>query len=177
VGHAQPAAEADRGCISGLRGILFLQWPRQLSLVVRRRGSGVAQVPAKRLQENKEFSEWELIWEASCVNHGVAIDPLWYVCITCSWYDMFLVRKVFETEPTAGELWDVLLEAMERPETCQRHRPKRLMVAANQGWEALKGQLDEIGIVLVKTKDLDYPDGYPEWMDDVWQEWRRRTSG
>jgi len=90
---------------------------------------------------------------------------------------MFLVRKTFETKPTASELWNVLLVAMQRPESREPHRPKRLMVAANEGWEALKGQLEEIGIVLVKTKDLDYPDGYPEWINDARQESERRLNG
>jgi hypothetical protein len=119
--------------------------------------------------------QWELVWEARCINFGEDIDPLWYVCVTCSWKDMFLARKVFENKPTVSELWDVLHEAIQRPETGEPHRPKRLMVAANQGWEALKGELKKIGIVLLRTKNLDYPDGFPESIDNVWQEWQRRT--
>jgi hypothetical protein len=50
------------------------------------------------------------------------------------------------------------------------------MVEANQGWEALKAQLKEIGITLMKTKDLEYPDGFPEWMDDEWLKWKHRKK-
>src|SRR5712692_7509147 len=121
-----------------------------------------------------EFWQWELVWEARSFNFGDAADPLWLVCVTCSWRDMFLARKVFKTEPTPSALWDVLLEAMQRPETGEPHRPKRLMVEANQGWEALQGQLREIGITLLRTKDLEYPDGFPEWTNAVLLESERR---
>jgi hypothetical protein len=133
-------------------------------------------MPSKRLEREGPIWQWELVWEARSLNFGEEDDPLWLVCVTCSSRDAFLTRKVFQTEPTASELWDVLLEAMQRPETGEPHPPMVLMVGANQGWEALKRQLKEMGIVLLKTKDLEYPDGFPEWMNDVWLEWQREKK-
>jgi hypothetical protein len=59
---------------------------------------------------------------------------------------------------------------MERPEMGEAHRPKRLMVNPNEGWETLKSKLARIGTALVTMNDLDYPDGFPEWTNAVWVE-------
>jgi hypothetical protein len=125
----------------------------------------------KRPGRQGEFWEWELAWEAQSFNCGEEGDPLWLVCVTCFWTDSILARRVFAKEPTPDDLWEVLLEAMERPETSEPRQPKRLMVRPGEGWEALRRKLEGIGITLVRTKDLDCPDGLPEWIDSVWTTW------
>ena len=93
--------------------------------------------------------------------------PLWIVCVTCAWHDQFLARKILKRKPSPSALRRILLDAMKRPETGEPCQPERLMVKPKQGWEILRPQLAKIGITLLVTKDLEYPDGFPEWLDAV----------
>jgi hypothetical protein len=121
----------------------------------------------KRNNPRDGFWEWELVWEARCFNNGDDENPMWLACLTCSWTDLFLARKIFHHEPKTAQLWDLFVQAMEHPESSEPHRPKRLMIDSrhSRGWEVLKGQLNELGIALRKTKNLSYPDGFPEWIE------------
>ena len=120
-----------------------------------------------RNKRESDFWEWELVWEARSLNVGEATDPICVVCVTCSLEDLFLARKVFDTQPTPSALWEVLIEAMHHPETGKPRRPKRLMVQGKQGWKRLKARLRDVGINLMIKKELEYPDGFPEWINEV----------
>jgi hypothetical protein len=115
--------------------------------------------------------QWELFWEARSFKLGEGENSPSVVCITCSWRDCFLARKVVKNKPTPSELWEMVLTAIQRPLTGEPQRPKRLLVKPNEGWGYLRRRLTKIGIRLVTKKDLDFPDGFPEWLDAVWQAW------
>ena len=118
---------------------------------------------------------WDLTWEARSFNLEEQDASPWLVCVTSSWHDLFLAREVLKTKPTSIGLWNILIQAFTCSERVEVPRPKSLRVEAHQGWESLTGRLKEIGIKLVKTCDLDYPDGFPEWIDSEWQKWQHRT--
>ena len=115
-------------------------------------------------------------WEARCFQVSDEADSPWLICVTCSWYDIFLARKVVQHKPTPNVLWNVLIEAIVRPEIDEPHRPKQLIVErSDDTWKHLKSNLAKMGIKLVSRKEVDFPDGFPEWCDWEWQKWEKRA--
>jgi hypothetical protein len=116
---------------------------------------------------------WDLVWEARSFSLEKEGHSPWLVCITYSWQNLFLAREVFEMKPTSTDLWNILVQAIQSSETNHFPKPKTLRVEPDQGWEQVTDRLKGIGIKLIRTNDLDYPDGFLEWMDSVWQDWQR----
>ena len=119
----------------------------------------------------------EDVWEARCFRIGPDDENWpWLVCITYNRYNLFLAREVLKTEPTSNELWNTILQAV----NCSAARgvppPKTLIAEPGLIWDSLKRQLGEIGIELAKSHHLLYPDGFPEWVDAVWQDWQTVAS-
>src|SRR5262245_61373959 len=105
------------------------------------------------------FRPVDLEWEAKCLDMPYEREPLWLVCITCCAVDAFLVRLVFDEEPSAASLWKIFLEAMRNPETGEPSKPNRLKARRGEGWEAIRADLAKIGVKLVTVnKVVDYPD-------------------
>ena len=56
----------------------------------------------------------------------------------------------------SGFLWDTMVMAMQHPAAGEPHRPTELQVRSCERWESLRPHLEEIGIKLVVTEDLDH---------------------
>jgi hypothetical protein len=86
-----------------------------------------------------------------------ASKPLrpWAVLVTSRSNDLVLTFEMSEEMPSAAHLWDVLVQAMQRPAAGQPHRPTELQVRPDERWEALRPHLDEIGIGLAVAEELD----------------------
>ena len=57
-------------------------------------------------------------------------------------------------KPSAGHIWDALVEIMRQPLAGSPRRPGELQVRADEQWESLRPHLEEIGIDLVSIDDL-----------------------
>ena len=79
----------------------------------------------------------------------------WTVLVMSRSHDLVLGHQTLEEVPTAAQIWDVLVQAMQTPAAGKSHRPTELHVRADQRWESLKQHLDEIGVNLVVTDNLD----------------------
>ena len=84
---------------------------------------------------------------------GKPLRP-WIVLVTSRSNDLVLTHEMLEEIPSAALLWDVLVQAMQRPVAGQPHRPTELQVRADERWEALRPHLDEIGIGLAVAEEL-----------------------
>jgi tetratricopeptide (TPR) repeat protein len=77
------------------------------------------------------------------------------VLVTSRSHDLVLAHQVVEEAPTPALLWDTLLQAMQHPAAGEPHRPTELQVRADERWEALRPAIEEVGITLTVTEDLD----------------------
>jgi len=62
---------------------------------------------------------------------------------------------MLEETPSAAQLWDALVQAMQNPTAGEPHRPTELQVRLDERWEALRPHLDEIGVGLAMADELD----------------------
>jgi tetratricopeptide (TPR) repeat protein len=93
-------------------------------------------------------------------------DPFrpWLILVTCRSNDLVLAHEMAEEAPTAALLWDSLVKAMQYPAAGTPHRPSELQVRADERWESLRPHLDDIGVSLVVSEQLDQLDGIFEEM-------------
>src|SRR5262245_47367596 len=103
-------------------------------------------------QSSKAMKDPDLILEAKCLQVDCEDDAPWCVCVTHTWGHLFSAQGVFEGEPTATNLWEVVCEALDRFEAEGYTRPKWLKARKNEGWEQLKNQLKAIDIALIVTR-------------------------
>ena len=85
---------------------------------------------------------------------GEMVRP-WTVLVTSRSGDLVLGHQMSEDVPPSALLWDVLVQAMQKPAAGTPHRPTEMQVRADERWKALKPHLDEIGIALTLSADLD----------------------
>ena len=85
---------------------------------------------------------------------GGMVRP-WAVLVTSRSHGLVVGHQMSEEMPSMALLWDVLSQAMRRPAAGKPHRPTELQVRADERWEALKPHLDEIGVGLSVTDELD----------------------
>ena len=85
---------------------------------------------------------------------GEPVRP-WVVLITSRSDDLVLAHEISDEPPSSDLLWDVLAKAMSRPMVGEPHRPTELQVRSDARWDELKPHLDEIGIIVVPTEELD----------------------
>jgi hypothetical protein len=79
----------------------------------------------------------------------------WVVLVTSRSNHLVLAHGMPEETPSMALLWDVLVQAMQHPAAGTPHRPTELQVRAEERWEPLRPHLDEIGVGLVVTEELD----------------------
>lgn len=79
----------------------------------------------------------------------------WIVLVTSRSNDLVLTHEMTEETPSAAQLWDVLVQAMQHPAAGTSHRPTELQVRPDESWEALRPHLHEIGAGLAVGEELD----------------------
>ena len=84
--------------------------------------------------------------------------------------DLVLAHEIAEEPPSSDLLWDVLAKAMRKPAVGEPHRPTELQVRPDERWDELKPHLDEIGITVVPTEELDQ-------LDCVFEDMARHIAG
>jgi tetratricopeptide (TPR) repeat protein len=89
---------------------------------------------------------------------GEKVRP-WIVLVTSRSNDLVLAHQMPEASPPAALLWDLLVQAMQHPAAGTPHRPAELQVRPDERWESLRPHLDEIGVGLTGTDDLDQIEG------------------
>ena len=82
----------------------------------------------------------------------------WMILATSPAADLILTHEVADQEPSPDALWDILVQAMQHPSMGKPHRPTELQVRANDRWEYLRPHLEEIGVRLTVTAELDHVD-------------------
>jgi len=94
----------------------------------------------------------------------------WLVLVGNRSNGIILSHVMLETEPSAEMLWDSLVDAMQKPMAERPHRPAVLQGRSRAAWELLRPHLEEIGVQLTVTDDLDM-------LDDAFQELGEQISG
>jgi hypothetical protein len=89
---------------------------------------------------------------------GERVRP-WAVLVTSRSDDLVLGHVIAVEEPGEAALWDALAEAMKSPVVGEPHRPARLEVPSDARWESLARHVEELGVELVLTDELDELDG------------------
>jgi tetratricopeptide (TPR) repeat protein len=79
----------------------------------------------------------------------------WVILTTSRSNDLVLAHQMLEETPSAAQLWDGLVQAMQHPAAGGPHRPTELQVRPNERWEALRPHLDEIGVEVAMADELD----------------------
>lgn len=74
-------------------------------------------------------------------------------------HDLVLSHPMMDEPPTPEHVWDALVQAMQHPLAGSPHRPSELQVLPDPRWETLRPHLEEIGINLVITTELDLLEG------------------
>jgi tetratricopeptide (TPR) repeat protein len=125
----------------------------------------VAQGPTSPVKERlQHLSQGFDVWQADfrLTPHWIKIggEPVrpWVVLITSRSDDLVLAHEIIEEPPSTDLLWDVLAKAMRKPVVGEPHRPTELQVRPDERWDDLKPHLDEIGITVVPTEELDQLD-------------------
>jgi tetratricopeptide (TPR) repeat protein len=137
----------------------------------------VAQGPTSPVKERlQHLSQGFDVWQADfrLTPHWIKIggEPVrpWVVLITSRSDDLVLAHEIIEEPPSTDLLWDVLAKAMRKPVVGEPHRPTELQVRPDERWDDLKPHLDEIGITVVPTEELD------QW-DAVFRDMARHIAG
>jgi hypothetical protein len=94
----------------------------------------------------------------------------WIVLITSRSDDLILVHHLTEEPPSSDLLWDQLARAVRQPAMGEPHRPSEMQVRSDGRWDELRPHLEEIGIDLVPTEELDH-------LNFVFEEMARHLAG
>jgi tetratricopeptide (TPR) repeat protein len=136
-----------------------------------------SQGPTPAVKEQlQELSQVFDVWQADfrLMPHWIRIDgePArpWIVLITSRSDDLVLAHDIIDEPPSSNLLWDVLAKAMTKPAMGEPHRPTELQVRSDERWDELEPHLDEIGITVVPTEELDQ-------LDDVFGGLARHLAG
>jgi hypothetical protein len=81
------------------------------------------------------------------------------VLVTSRSNDLVLAHQMPEGTPSTALLWDVLVQAMQKPAAGKPHRPTEIQMKADVRWESLKPHLEEIAVELVVRDELDLLNG------------------
>jgi tetratricopeptide (TPR) repeat protein len=108
----------------------------------------------------QEYDVWQADFRPMPKWIRIAGEPvrLWVILVTSRSHDLVLAHPLPEEAPSAALLWDTLVQAMQNPAAGEPHRPTELQVRADERWEALRPHLDEIGVGLTVTEELDEMD-------------------
>jgi hypothetical protein len=88
---------------------------------------------------------------------GKRLRP-WIVLVTSRSDDLILAHDISEAQAPADRVWEVLAKAMKRPAAGEPHRPTVLQSRPHELWDELKPRLDDLGITLERTEELDHLD-------------------
>jgi tetratricopeptide (TPR) repeat protein len=88
---------------------------------------------------------------------GAKVRP-WAILVTSRSNDLVMAHQMSEEPPSSALVWDTLAQAMQQPAVGEPHRPTELQVRGDQCWESLRTHLDEIGVGLVVSEELDQLD-------------------
>jgi tetratricopeptide (TPR) repeat protein len=103
-------------------------------------------------------------WQADCRQLSGWIEgpaePVrpWLIVVADRSNDLVLAHGLSEEEPSSALVWDTLVQAMQRPAAGEPHRPHELQVRSDERWQALRPHLEEIGVALAESTDLDLAD-------------------
>jgi tetratricopeptide (TPR) repeat protein len=86
-------------------------------------------------------------------NRGQPVRP-WIILVVSFSEQLILAQHISEEQPTSGQLWDTLAEAMQKPLMGSKERPAELQVRAGLGWEELHPALEQLGIQVVTKEEL-----------------------
>jgi tetratricopeptide (TPR) repeat protein len=100
---------------------------------------------------------------------GAKVRP-WTILVTSRSNDLVLAHQMSEEPPSTALVWDTLVQAMQQPAAGESHRPTELQVRDDQCWESLRSHLDEIGVGLVVSEELDQ-------LDDVFKGMSEQVCG
>jgi tetratricopeptide (TPR) repeat protein len=105
----------------------------------------------------QEYDVWQADFRQlpNWVRIGGKPVRLWVILVTSRSNDLVLAHELAEDLPPAALLWDTLVRAMQNPAAGEPHRPTELQVRADERWESLRRHLDEIGVGLVVSEELD----------------------
>src|SRR5262249_38170098 len=72
--------------------------------------------------------------------------------------ELVLAHRMPEEAPSAALLWDTLVQAMQHPAAGEAHRPAEIQVRSDVRWETLRAHVEDIGVGLLVTDELDHLD-------------------
>jgi tetratricopeptide (TPR) repeat protein len=110
---------------------------------------------------NRKLPQKHDVWQAdfrqmpNWIRVGCQPVRPWVVLVISLSTDLVLAHEMPEEIPSAALLWDALVKAMQFPAAGTPHRPTELQVRADERWEALRPHLEEIGVEITVTDELD----------------------
>ena len=106
------------------------------------------------------FDVWQADFRLTPHMIRIAGEPVrpWVVLITSRSDDLVLSHSIADEPPDPDVLWGVLAKAMSEPAAGEPHRPTELQVRPDEQWDRLKPRLEQIGITVVPTEQLDHVD-------------------
>ncbi len=116
------------------------------------------------------------VWQADCRQlpqwldeDGEKFQP-WLVLLASRSNQMVMAHDITRTEPSAAFLWDTLVQAMQDPVSGEPHRPSEIQVRSDERWESLRPHIEQIGIELVVSEELDQ-------LDDILNQMKEEVVG
>jgi hypothetical protein len=79
----------------------------------------------------------------------------WAALVLSETDQLILGHGILEQKPAAAELWDVLVDAAQKPLAGKPHRPSTLRVRGELAWQELKPHLEEVGVRLEFAAELE----------------------
>jgi hypothetical protein len=103
---------------------------------------------------------WQADWRQLPIWVGKADQEVcpWSILVVNRSDDLIRGQVITEMQPATAWLWESLAQAMQNPLAGEPHRPVELQVRPGKGWEALRPAIEEIGIRLAMTDELDMVD-------------------
>ncbi len=109
---------------------------------------------------NKRLPREDDVWQADFrqAPNWMEIDGErtrpWLALTTNPGGELILAHQTADERPSPELLWDMLVQAMQHPAMGTPHRPAELQVRPVEPWESLRPHLDEIGVRLAPTEEL-----------------------
>ena len=153
-------------------------WLRENVAVRKEKTGGSPKGPLGFIKKwlNKNLPQEYEVWQAdfrlmpNWIRIGGKPMRPWIILVTSVSNDLVLAHEMPEETPTAAVLWDTLVKAMQYPAAGEPHRPTELQVRGDESWESLRSHLDEIGVGLVVSEELDQ-------LDDVFKKMSEQVCG
>ncbi len=158
-GDESEALEYVNGFLAGWKSTAgAVAWVRAVTTkpkpAPKTKGPGAAE--KKLLRPLPQTEVWQCDFRALPNWMIVAGEPLrpWATLVTNT-RGQILGHNVSEEPPTPELVWDALAAAMRKPAAGPAHRPVTLQVRPGPHWEQLRPHLEEIGVAVEATENLD----------------------